>query len=587
MLSNTLWRIIRIGVVGLVLVAVTAGLVFSDDWLWVAVHWSPPIFMDFYAPDGFDLLTTFALVVAGVLKAALLWLILRTPQPGPLDRRGKALRLLLYVAVADALVLWFPVSLLPDEVYLSFQLALWTAIDVLYLLVIRWRSTALRAATGAIFAAELAAMANDLLDELDLLELHLSAPIQIALVVSGAAGILLTVTGQRRDGRWSPGTLIAGYLALAVYTLVIPLRYFDAASENLVILVLWDALALIHTVWLAATAREMPVDDRGATPSPPLRPAVRAAVASVALLPVIVVIHPEHTPHFTYSGWESDCYDRPSFGDLKPAERDATFLCVARSVDDGFAPLFPETTSDQEILAYGQSLCRAEDREEQASILKRAGSERPSWGVDPEDLVYVCPEIIGATHPDLLRSTEQAKTADAAYIAELNGRCRDPWPRTRGVVQATANYSLFADGDYGYFVYDPDDSGDSAERATDTIYDDDTQIGVHGSAVLVGHLEDVIDLCLTVKAFHAAPPKRLAGWDQVTEVPVISRTGRLTIPERGEYGDAGADAPMPNLAIAGKGRYRVRVYVRLTEADEEHLVVVFPGASRKHLKLKQ
>ncbi|MGN9785413.1 hypothetical protein ACTMTF_28595 [Nonomuraea sp. ZG12] len=43
---------------------------------------------------------------------------------------------------------------------------------------------------------------------------------------------------------------------------------------------------------------------------------------------------------------------------------------------------------------------------------------------------------------------------------------------------------------------------------------------------------------------------------------------------------------MPNLAIAGKGGYRLRAYVRISDAGEKHLVVVFPGASRKRLKLK-
>ncbi|MFI7111918.1 hypothetical protein ACIBK9_36790 [Nonomuraea sp. NPDC050227] len=107
-----------------------------------------------------------------------------------------------------------------------------------------------------------------------------------------------------------------------------------------------------------------------------------------------------------------------------------------------------------------------------------------------------------------------------------------------------------------------------------------------GGTALIGHVEDVVDLCLTVKALRAAPPLRTAGWDQVHEVPVVSRGGRLAVPEMGDGGDVGAGAPMPNLAIAGKGRYRLRVHVRIGEAGEEHLVVVFPGASRKRLKLK-
>jgi hypothetical protein len=575
--------------VGLVLAAAVAGLVLGDAWLWVAVQWSPPAYGEFYARDGFDTWTTVALLVVALAKAAVLWLILRAPAPGPLDRREKALRRLLYLAVAYTFVLWYPIALLPDAVDAAFQLALWAAIDVLYLLVIRWGSRVLRAAAGALFAVELAGMANELLDELDLPELGSGGIVGLGLMLGGAAAIIITVVGQWRDGRWSRGTLVAGWLSVGVYALVIPLNvlFGEIFSGSLAMPVMMDAVGLVSTVWIAATARELPTEDRLVDLAPARRRMVRVAVAAVAVLPIITQIHPEQTAHLTYTGWSLDCYDRLSFGDLKPAERDAAFLCRARSTEGGVPPMFPDSLSDQAVLAYGRTLCRAKDRNEQQAILTRAGSARPAWGVDQWDLVYVCPEIIGATRPELLRSTAEEKADYAASIAEQNAKCRDPWPRTKGVVQATATYFLFADGDAGYLVHDPgDEAADkAAERAMDRVYDDSAQIGVGGSAVLIGHLEDVIDLCLTVKAFRTAPPRRIAGWDQVNEVPIISRSGRLTVPEMGE-GEVGAGAPMPNLAIAGKGRYRLRAYVRISDAGEEHLVVVFPGASRKRLKLK-
>ncbi|MBB2914044.1 hypothetical protein FHS43_005356 [Streptosporangium becharense] len=562
----------------------------DDAWLWVAVEWSPPAYAEFYARDGFDTPTTVVLLVAALVKAAFLWLILRAPAPGPLDRREKALRRLLYLAVAYTLVLWYPVVLLSDAVDAASQLALWTAIDVLYLLVIRWRSRMLRAAAGAMFAVELAGMADELLDELDLPELGSGGIVGLGLMLGGMAATVITVVGQRRDGRWSRGTQAAGWLSVGVYALVIPLDvlFERIPGGNLAMLVTMDAVGLVSTVWIAATARELPAEGRPADLPPARRRVIRVAVAAVAVLPIIALIHPEETPHLTYTGWSMDCYDRPGFGDLKPAERDAAFLCRARSTDGGVPPMFPDSLSDQEILASGRALCRTKNRDEQEAILARAGSARPGWGADPWDLVYVCPEIIGATHPELLRSTAERKAANTAHIAEENAKCRDPWPRAKGVVQATAKYFLFADGDHGYLVHDPQDEAvdEAAEQAIDKVYDDDALIGVAGSAVLIGHVEDVVDLCLTVKAFRTAPPQRTAGWDQVNEVPIVSRTGRLTVPEMGEGGDVGAGAPMPNLAIAGKGRYRLRAYVRVDDAGEEqHLVVVFPGASRKRLEV--
>ncbi|MFC4061580.1 hypothetical protein ACFOWE_25045 [Planomonospora corallina] len=574
----------------LVLAGTVAGLVLGDAWLWVAVEWSPPAYAGFYASGGFDTPTTVALLVAAPVKAALLWLILRAPAPGPLDRRARALRRLLYLAVAHALVLWYPIALLPDVVGAVFQLALWSAIDVLYLLVIRWRSRMLRAAAGVAFAVELAGTADEVLDELDLPELGSSEVAAAVLMLGGAAAIIITLVGQRRDGRWSRGTQAAGWLSVGVYALVIPFGVFfeGIPGGGPVLPVVMGVMALVGTVWLAATARELPVEDRPADPPPARRRVTRVAVAAVAMLPVIALIHPEQTPHLTHTGWSPACYDRPGFGDLKPAERDAAFLCRARSTDGGVPPMFPDGLSDQEVLAYGRVLCRAKDHDEQEAVLTRAGSARAAWGADPWDLVYVCPEIVGAAHPELLRSAAETEAANDAHIAEMNAECRDPWPRTKGVVQATARYFLFADGDHGYLVHDPGDESAEGEmdQAIDELYDDgDALVGAVGSTVLVGHVEDVTDLCLTVKAFRTAPPRRLAGWDQVTEVPVVSRSGRLTVPEL-DGGDAGAGAPMPNLAIAGKGRYRLRVHVRVGDAGEEHLVVVFPGASRKRLELK-
>ncbi|MEV5888390.1 hypothetical protein [Nonomuraea fuscirosea] len=588
MSSDGLWRIIRRGAVRLVLAAAAAGLVLGDAWHWVAVEWSSPGGLS--ANGALDTPTMVTLIVAVLVKAAFLWLILRTPVRGTLDRRAKALRTLLYVTVAYTLVLRHPIGLLPDAVDEVFTLVLWTAIHVLYLLVIRWRSPTLRASAGVVFAVGLTLTAKDALDRLDLYELGSGDLSYMGSTLCLVAETVLTVVGQRRDGRWSRGTLIAGWSSVGVYALILPLSLIAEGfrGEGIVVtLIFFDVAVLVGSVWQAATARELAVEDRAADDPPPARRRVnRVLVAAVTVLPLTVLIQPEQAAHLTYGGGLTDCYHRPAFGDLKPEERDAAFLCRARSTESGVPPMFPDSMSDQAILAYGRVLCRTQDRDEQQAILNRAGSVRSTWGVDSWDLVYVCPETVGATRPELLRSTTETQEDYADYIAEENARCRDPWPRTKGVVQATANYFLFADGDHGYLVHDPGDEAfeEAAEQAMDRVYDDSTLIGVAGSAALVGHVADVSDVCLTVKAFRTAPPARTAGWDQVNEVPLISRSGRLTVPEMGE-GEVGAGAPMPNLAIRGEGRYRLRVYVR-ADAEEEHLVVVFPGTSRKKLKLK-
>ncbi|GII88527.1 hypothetical protein Ssi03_65170 [Sphaerisporangium siamense] len=292
MSADDVWRIIRIGLVSLVLAAAVAGLALGDVWLWVAVEWSPPAYLSFYAPGGFDTPTTVALLVAAVVKAALLWLILRAPAPGPLDRRAQALRRLLYLAVAYALVLCYPIALLPDAVDAAFLLALWTAIDVLYLLVIRWRSRMLRAAAGAMFAVELAGMANELLDELDLPELGSGDILELGMMLGGVAATVITVVGQRRDGRWSRGTEAAGWSSAGVSALMIAVYvfFFPAIfSGSPAIPVLMDAVGLVSTVWIAATARELPAAGRPAE-LPPARRGSRAHTLQDARLKRFVIV---------------------------------------------------------------------------------------------------------------------------------------------------------------------------------------------------------------------------------------------------------------------------------------------------------
>ncbi|RCG28993.1 hypothetical protein DQ384_21805 [Sphaerisporangium album] len=91
-------------------------------------------------------------------------------------------------------------------------------------------------------------------------------------------------------------------------------------------------------------------------------------------------------------------------------------------------------------------------------------------------------------------------------------------------------------------------------------------------------------ICLTVKVLRHAPRLRLDGWDTVVETGIGTPSGRLGLTSW-ETGD-----PLPNLAASGPGDYRVRIHVRNQEEAakyasdlpvEEHLVIVYPGTSRR------
>ncbi|WP_432931621.1 hypothetical protein ACQPZZ_12115 [Microbispora sp. CA-135349] len=178
--------------------------------------------------------------------------------------------------------------------------------------------------------------------------------------------------------------------------------------------------------------------------------------------------------------------------------------------------------------------------------------------------------------PEASRSEDGARADHESHVAEANARCRDPWPRLRARRQGTAAYFLFEGGGYG--VYDPDDTTEEGEGAFDAAVDDGF-VAAAGSSVAVVTYGENEPMCLTVKAFGSAPPLRLKGWRQVAEVGVVSRSGRLEVPSYADGGDEGAGARLPNLAVKGPGRYRLRAYARGAEGAEEHLVVVFPGRS--------
>ncbi|XVQ88371.1 hypothetical protein ACQP2K_13405 [Microbispora siamensis] len=189
------------------------------------------------------------------------------------------------------------------------------------------------------------------------------------------------------------------------------------------------------------------------------------------------------------------------------------------------------------------------------------------------------PAYIGSWYdagPPEARSEDGARADHESLVAEANARCRDPWPRVRARRQGTAAYFLFEGG--GYYVYDPGDTTEESEDPFEAAVDEGF-LGAAGSSAVVMTYGENEPMCLTVKAFGSAPPLRLKGWEQVAEVGILSRSGRLEVPSYADGGDEGAGARLPNLAVKGPGRYRLRAYARGPEGAEEHLVVVFPGRS--------
>ncbi|MER7619789.1 hypothetical protein, partial [Nonomuraea wenchangensis] len=310
----------------------------------------------------------------------------------------------------------------------------------------------------------------------------------------------------------------------------------------------------------------------------------RSLVAAVLMLPMAVV-GAEQGVRLTYTGTDDGCAYR-----IRPAaaggpeERRRSFLCLARQETFAGGTMFPEDLPDQRILARAEKLCAQAGDSERMALHRRDGGGADSVEL-AQALEYLCPGIVARQTADAARRQAELDREEAAWQAEANARCADPWPGARARRQGTVAYSLAEGG--GYTVFDDrDETGDGPDPYG---VPEDGFIAVAGSGAVVATRADLATMCLTVKVFLAAPPLRLTGWDEVVEVGVLSRTGRLVVPPYPEDSGGGALGPLPDLALGGPGHYRLRVHTRLLAWDEddpgapgeEHLVVVFPGGPAK------
>ncbi|MGN9785284.1 hypothetical protein ACTMTF_27905 [Nonomuraea sp. ZG12] len=264
------------------------------------------------------------------------------------------------------------------------------------------------------------------------------------------------------------------------------------------------------------------------------------------------------------------------FGDTRVEDRERAFLCLVR---DAGGPMFPDDRSDRAHLDHGRALCAQPRWKRTDEWLRSEDRTINMYGLDSA-LVFLCPDVIGG--PDLMPSDEQMVQDEADYVAAANAACRDPWPSARAREQGTAAYFTSEGG--GYHLADDADPAneDGVERDHDGLLTgEETGVGIETITQM--------NICVTVKAFDKAPALRLKGWQEVAEVGVTSRSGRLTVPAMQSAGEEGAGKALPNLAIKGPGHYRVRVHARADEdavtilPAERHLILVYPGRSTKEI----
>ncbi|GAA3577310.1 hypothetical protein GCM10022419_068160 [Nonomuraea rosea] len=499
------------------------------------------------------------------------------------------LRRLLYANVAGDLLLWDLLDALSGVAEYAARWAVWTATMVLLVRALagvpaRFRIIAIGLGLAGVLAAALRPFAG--------------SPLLTTLFLLGLATVAckaMIIAGQRRDERFSAVTVAIGWTALLVPQIYALLQVGRLTFDGLSLAMALDALVV---VWAARTAHELAAAPGPAVAPPGIGRTPRLLAAAVVLVLPMAVVGAEGDARLTYTAADEGCRDRlrPATGlgpGLGPAERRRSFLCLARGETFAADSMFPEDLADQRVLAYGAQLCALPGEQERHALHKRAGGTGDTIELTAA-LEYLCPGIVARQNADADRRQAERDLQEATWKAEANARCADPWPKVRARRQGTAAYMLSEGGGYAVFDDRDDSGGDPGDIYGDgddvaDIFDavEDGFIDAAGSSAAIVTYGENAPMCLTVKAFDRAPPLRLTGWDQVVEVGIASRSGHLGVPAYPKGGDGGATGPLPDLAIAGPGHYRLRVHARTLPSDEndpdapleEHLIIVYPGRS--------
>lgn len=290
----------------------------------------------------------------------------------------------------------------------------------------------------------------------------------------------------------------------------------------------------------------------------------------------VLIAGPEDCDKVQYVPSQGSATLVASVRQLSERERKLAYLCTARGLPgmppsgrEGLQKGAPEGV----LLDLGRRACRGDEPLSPVE-LGRHGVHWPSF----TEMAYLCPETAAAR----LREQERRESAfEAEYKkeqAEERAYCKRTVPK--GPKAAREFTDVMYGGESSSYVVG---AGDSFNRAVA-----DGLVGGDGGSVTVLTGTEG-DLCLTVRAYRKAPPLDLQGWERVVEVGFDSPDGRSAV------GSMDGPTELPAVTVAGPGPYRLRVYVRGRSRPEtifpempaeKHLLVVFPGESKKQKVFK-
>lgn len=248
--------------------------------------------------------------------------------------------------------------------------------------------------------------------------------------------------------------------------------------------------------------------------------------------------------------------------------REQSFVCAVRG---STALKFGKDVPDRYLLAYGHRMCGVYTRNDPQELAR----VHRTYGVEVRTLTYplagICPSAAATAKADAEQEDREMQEWEEKWqrVCDEAPRHRPLTKLVSAVVQPEPVWT-----DYGNLeAFDPETTEDPYEVAP-THDDELVRVGPGHLAVTV-HSDS--PLCVTTETYTRRPPVETKGWHHVVEVGFNSLTGEI------ELADPMGGDPLPNLAVRGKGHYRIRVhYSWLTSDGDKYagqrlLIMAYPG----------
>ncbi|SFL02693.1 hypothetical protein SAMN05216275_14836 [Streptosporangium canum] len=530
-----------------------------------------------------------SLVLLGGMQGWALWQILRGRAAGQdvaPDRHVRRLRRVLYAYLAVQLT-FYVAFFLPSPWWVDVARDVGRlALVVLFHRVLDGTPRALRfVALAAGTLGVVGSIGEEVLDELDVRAVE---QIFDLLGLSGwlwSLWMALILVAQARDGRWGRVTVWSGAASMVLAFLVMPLALGLSGGFGgpviTVTFVLFGARSVLMLVWLARSAHDLAGPHAGAVPRREGPAPARARlgrwplpVAAVVLLSLLPAADHARGPFTSRSDCERARSTVGEYGrhvESRPMSGEMAFVCEVRGSDG--SP-FSQSVPDLALVAYGHRLCGVYTRNDPREIAR----VREASGVDVRGLTHTLAEICPRAAAIVKAAIDEEDREIAEREAEEQRKC-DAAPRHRPLIRpesaSVRRQPLWTD--YGVLeAYEEDGYNDPFEDGLDELLEKNGLV-----AALPGHLMISIyadpRVCVTTETYRRRPPVETKGWHHVVEVGYHSPTGEIKLR------DAMGGPELPDLAVRGKGHYRIRVhYAWLPWKGEKHagqrlLIMAYPG----------